>query len=71
MDEVQVRLVADAPEEIERAMAALTAALGGRIRFHRPGRPGRRCAWLAYGTLQDAGGAIGPSDGDARARRAI
>ncbi len=48
---VRVRLVADTPVELDTAAAALMAALGDRVRFHRPGRRGRQGEWLAYGTL--------------------
>lgn len=48
---VRVRLVADTPVERDTASAALMAALGNRVRFHRPERRGRQSEWLAYGTL--------------------
>jgi len=48
---VRVRLVADTPVELDTAAAALMAALGDRVRFHRPGRRRRQGEWLAYGTL--------------------
>lgn len=48
---VQVRLVAASPDALDQARAALVAALGARVRFPRPGRPGRRGEWLLYGDL--------------------
>jgi len=52
---VQIRLVADTLDELERAIVALTAALGDRVRLDRPARRGRHDEWLAYGTLETLG----------------
>ncbi len=59
MGQVRVRLVADTPDDLERAIIALVAALGDRVGFHRPGRRGRHDDWLAYGTLETSDGATG------------
>jgi len=55
---VQIRLVADTPDELERAivaLVALTAALGDRVRLAPPSRRGCHDEWLAYGTLETLG----------------
>ncbi len=52
---VRIRLVADTPDELERAIVAPTTALGDRVRLDRSSRRGRHGDWLAYGTLDTRG----------------
>jgi len=68
MDLVRVRLVAETPVELDTISAALMAALGDRVRFHRSRRQGRQGEWVAYGTLDTPetrhGARAVPADGE-------
>ncbi len=61
MDLVRVRLAADTPDDLERAVVALMAALGDRVEFRQPARWGRHGDWLIYGMLETAHGVIDAS----------